>query len=82
MRLTKTHQRILDALQVGRTRQDLAANIGSHPGYCAKALRQLVDAGLVEAVKPTQEWTYRAKAKLALVPIETASLTDGAQDAG
>lgn len=78
MRLTKTQQRILDALQTGMTRQDLAAMIGSHPGYCAKALRQLIDAGLVEAVKPTQEWTYRAKGKLALVPFDMAPTTDGA----
>ncbi len=79
MRLTKTQARILDALQTPMSRQQLAAAIDAHPTYCARALKAMIDAGLVELIRPSSAFTYRAKGKLALVPIDTASLTDGAQ---
>jgi hypothetical protein len=75
MRLSKTQARILDTLQTPMSRHDLAAAIGAHPTYCAKALKQLIDAGLIEMLRPNKAFTYRATARLALVPIDTAPAT-------
>ena len=80
MRLSKTQARILDALQTPMSRRDLATAINAHPTYCARALKEMVDAGLVELINPQRAFIYRAKGKLAFVPLDdTASLTDGAQ---
>ena len=50
MRLSKTQARILDALQTPMGRQELAALIGAHPTYCAKALKEMLDAGIAREV--------------------------------
>lgn len=79
MRLSKTQARILDALQTPMSRQELAETIGANPTYCAKALKAMMDAGLVELIRPSKAFTYRAKGKLALVPFDSmAPTTDGA----
>lgn len=82
MRLSKTQARILDALQTPMSRRDLATAINAHPTYCARALKEMVDAGLVELINPQRAFIYRAKGKLAFVPIDTASLTGGVEVAG
>lgn len=77
MRLSKTQARILDALQTPMGRQELAALIGAHPTYCAKALKEMLDAGLIELIRPDKTFTYRAKGRLAFVPYDTTPMTDG-----
>lgn len=78
MRLSKTQARILDALQTPMSRQELAAAIGAHPTYCARALKAMIDAGLVELIRPSSAFTYRAKGRIALVPFDdTTPATDG-----
>lgn len=78
MRLSKTQARILDALQTPMSRQELAAAIGAHPTYCARALKAMIDAGLVELIRPNSSFTYRAKGRLALVPFDDMTpATDG-----
>lgn len=78
MRLSKTQARILDALQTPMSRQELAAAIGAHPTYCARALKAMIDAGLVELIRPSSAFTYRAKGRLALVPFDDMTpATDG-----
>jgi len=83
MRLSKTQARILDALQTPMSRQELAAAVGAHPTYCARALKAMIDAGLVELIRPSSAFTYRAKGKMALVPFDsTAPCDSGAQVTG
>ena len=84
MRLSKTQARILDALQNPMSRRELATAIKAHPTYCARALKEMVDAGLVELINPQRAFLYRAKGKMALVPFDsTAPVMDGgAQGAG
>ena len=83
MRLSKTQARILDALQTPMSRRDLATAIKAHPTYCARALKEMLDAGLVELINPQRAFIYRAKGKLAFVPFDsTAPETAGVQDAG
>lgn len=82
MKLTTTEQRLLELLQTGHTREDIVAATGGHPIYLAKVLKAMTDRGLLEAtIRPAvpRRTVWRAKVKLALVPIDTASLTDGAQ---
>lgn len=78
MRLSKTQARILDALQTPMSRQELATTIGAHPTYCARALKAMIDAGLVELIRPSSAFTYRAKGKMALVLFDDMTpLEDG-----
>lgn len=75
LRLSHTHARILDALQKPMSRRDLAAAIEAHPTYCARALKALVDEGLIELVPRTagQAYVYRAKVKMVLVAVDPVS---------
>lgn len=78
MRLSKTQARILDALQTPMTRRSLAEHISAHPTYCARALKEMVDAGLVELMNPQKAFIYRAKVRMAWVPVDDmASASDG-----
>ena len=82
MKLTSTEQKLLELLQTGHTREDIVLATGGHPIYLAKVLKAMTDRGLLEAtIRPAvpRRTVWRAKVKLALVPIDTASLTDGAQ---
>ena len=78
MKLTKTEQRLLELLQVPRTRGELVEMTGGHPIYIARVLKSMTDSGLLETtyrppVASRMEW--RAKVRLALVPIDTAPAT-------
>ena len=75
LRLSHTHSRILDALQKPMSRRDLAAAIEAHPTYCARALKALVDEGLVELVPRSvgAAYVYRAKVKMVLVAVDPVS---------
>lgn len=84
MRLSKTEERVLNALQVGHTRESLVAELGGHPMYIARVLKKLVNAGLIDATPPKRQWTYLAKVKLELVNLDrtgeqAVQLVDNAQ---
>lgn len=75
LRLSHTHSRLLDALQKPMSRREVATAIEAHPTYCARALKALVDEGLVELVPRTAgaAYVYRAKVKMLLVAVDPDS---------
>lgn len=80
MKLTTTEQRLLELLQVARTRAELVEMTGGHPIYIARVLKSMTDRGLLETtyrppVASRMEW--RAKVRLALVPNDMAPASDG-----
>lgn len=63
--LTKTEWRILMALEEGRSVEQLAVDLGLHRTFAHKAVKGLVDKGLVAKSAPI---SYRATVRVRVEP--------------
>ena len=68
--LTKTEWRILMALEEGRSVEQLAVDLGLHRTFAHKAVKGLVDKGLVAKSAPI---SYRATVRVRVEPNTSAA---------